>query len=84
MTPTDEKKTRTVQPRTVQECAIELNVSPFTIRAWLGQRRIGFVRVGRTIRIPVAEIRRVIEEGTVPALPPSRVSASMKIHDRGR
>ena len=40
------------KPRTIPEAAREMNLSPTTIRAWVGQRRIGFVRLGRSIRIP--------------------------------
>jgi hypothetical protein len=31
-------------------------------------RRIAHIRLGRAIRIPAAEIRRIIEENTVPAV----------------
>ena len=43
--------------------------SQATIRAWVGQRRIGYVKLGRSVRIPGAEIRRKLESGYVP---PSR------------
>lgn len=54
------------QPRTVEQAATELNLSRATIRAWIAQRRLGHVRLGRAIRIPVDEIRRVLEAGYVP------------------
>ena len=54
------------QPRTVGQAAAELNLSRGTIRAWVYQRRLGHVRLGRAIRIPVAEIRRLLEAGYVP------------------
>jgi excisionase family DNA binding protein len=54
------------QPRTVEQAAAELNLSRATIRAWIAQRRLGYVRLGRAIRIPVEEIRRVLEAGYVP------------------
>jgi excisionase family DNA binding protein len=69
-------------PRTVRECAVELNVSPFTVRSWIGQRRLGFVRLGRAVRIPVDEIRRLIREGTVPALPVSGVRSRSELRKR--
>ena len=59
---------RLERPRTVQEAADELGLSVHTIRAWVADRRIGHLRLGRAIRIPAAEIRRVIEESTVPAV----------------
>ena len=54
------------QPRTVEQAALELNLSRATIRAWIAQRRLGYVRLGRAIRIPVQEIQRVLEGGYVP------------------
>lgn len=59
---------RPERPRTVSEAAEELGLSVHTIRAWVASRRIGHLRLGRAIRIPAAEIRRVIEESTVPAV----------------
>lgn len=56
------------QPRTVTEAARELALSVHTIRTWIAMRRIAHIRLGRAIRIPAAEIRRLIEENTVPAL----------------
>ena len=47
--------------------ATELDVSVHTIRAWLSRRRLGYVRLGRAVRIPTAEIERLVERGTVPA-----------------
>jgi excisionase family DNA binding protein len=54
------------QPRTVIEAAQELNLKPSTMRAWIAQRRIGHVRLGRAVRIPVAEIQRLLQAGYVP------------------
>jgi excisionase family DNA binding protein len=61
------------QARTVREAADELGLSPATIRAWIRQRRIGYVRLGRAVRIPATEIHRLVERGTVPAIQESRV-----------
>ena len=55
------------QPRTVEQAAEELNLSRATIRAWIAQRRLGHVRLGRAVRIPAAEIQRMLEAGYVPA-----------------
>ena len=59
----------TERPRTVAEAADELGLSVHTIRTWIANRRIGHIRLGRAIRIPADELRRVIEAGTVPAEP---------------
>lgn len=53
--------------RTVGQAAEELNLSTSTIRAWIFQRRLGFVRLGRAVRIPSEEIRKLLEVGFVPA-----------------
>ncbi len=50
---------------TVKQFATELGLAEVTVRVWLGQRRIQFVRLGRAIRIPATELQRVVEEGTV-------------------
>jgi excisionase family DNA binding protein len=52
----------------VAEAAEELGLSVHTIRAWVATRRLAHLRLGRTIRIPAAEIRRIIEISTVPAV----------------
>jgi excisionase family DNA binding protein len=57
----------TERPRTVAEAADELGLSVYTIRSWIAGRRLAHIRLGRAIRIPADEIRRVIEAGTVPA-----------------
>jgi excisionase family DNA binding protein len=57
------------QARTVREAAEELGLSPATIRAWIRQRKIGYVRLGRAVRIPASEIGRIVERGTVHAIP---------------
>lgn len=59
---------RLERPRTVDEAADELGLSVHTIRAWIAARRLAHLRLGRAIRIPAAEIRRVIEQSTVPAV----------------
>jgi len=56
------------QSRTVRETSEELGLSPATIRAWMRQRKIGYVRLGRAVRIPVAEIHRIVERGAVPPI----------------
>ena len=56
------------RPRTVHEAAEELGLSAHTVRAWIASRRLSHLRLGRAIRIPAEEIRRVIEESTVPAV----------------
>jgi excisionase family DNA binding protein len=66
------KMVQVVKFLTVAQAAEALNLSPFTIRAWIARRQIGVVRLGRSVRIPVSEIERLTTQGTVPAeLPPA-------------
>jgi len=52
----------------VSDGARELALKESTLRAWILSRRIRVVRIGRrAIRIPMSEVVRLIEEGTVPA-----------------
>jgi excisionase family DNA binding protein len=55
------------KPLTVTQAAEQLNLSEACIRAWILHRRLGVVRLGRAVRIPQSEIRRVLDEGTMPA-----------------
>lgn len=52
---------------TVAAVAEMLGLKESTIRAWVAQRRIAIVRLGRAIRIPVEETNRLIAQGTIPA-----------------
>jgi excisionase family DNA binding protein len=56
----------TERPRTAVEAAHELGLSIHTVRAWIANRRIAYVRLGRAIRIPAAEIRRLLDANMVP------------------
>jgi len=55
------------QLKTVQQASQLLQMSPHTLRAWIATRRIGAVRLGRAVRIPLTEIERLIERGQIPA-----------------
>jgi excisionase family DNA binding protein len=57
---------------TVSETAAALNLSVHTIRAWIATRKIAHVRLGRAIRVPSAEVRRLVDEGLIPAARPVR------------
>ena len=52
----------------VPEAAEMLALSQKTIWQWIGERRIGVVRLGRSVRVPLTEIERLMEEGTTPAI----------------
>jgi excisionase family DNA binding protein len=55
---------------TVRQAGERLGLRESTLRAWIAQRRIGIVRLGRAIRIPLEEIDRLIAQGTIPAKGP--------------
>ena len=59
--------TSVTRPKTVEEAAHALGLSIHTVRAWIAQRRIAYLRLGRAIRIPAAEIERILAESIVPA-----------------
>ena len=46
-----------------EEAAERLAVSLPTIHRRILERRIGYVKIGRSVRIPLSEIRRIISEG---------------------
>lgn len=58
--------------RTVEQAAADLCVSVHTIRAWIARRRITVVRLGRAVRVPLSEVVRLIDEGTIPRLDDER------------
>jgi excisionase family DNA binding protein len=55
---------------TVRQAAERLGLRESTLRAWIAQRRIGVVRLGRALRIQPDEGERLIAEGTIPARRP--------------
>lgn len=56
-------------PKTVPEAAKELGISIHTVRSWIAQHRIGYLKLGRAVRIPQAEIDRILRESAVAAAP---------------
>lgn len=53
---------------TIKEASEQLSVKPKTLRSWVAARRIGVIRLGRSIRIPAEEIERLVQRGTIPAI----------------
>lgn len=52
----------------IHEVARELGLTETTIRNWLRQHKIGFVRIApHTVRIPASEVERLIARARVPA-----------------
>ena len=48
---------------TVEEAALRLSVKPATIRRRILERRIDFVKIGRSVRIPERYVEKMIEDG---------------------
>lgn len=50
----------------VDQAAARLTLKPWTIRKWVALRKIGVVRIGSSVRIPLNEVERVLAEGWQP------------------
>ncbi len=44
-----------------------IGVSPYTVRAWIRQRRVAHVRLGRRVLLDRADLERLIQAGRVEA-----------------
>lgn len=51
---------------TPQEAADRLGTPLRFIRRLVAERRIGYVKVGRYVRIPASELQRFVDAGRVP------------------
>jgi excisionase family DNA binding protein len=54
---------------TSKQFAHAIGVSESCIRRWILDRKIGVVKLGRLVRIPRAEVQRLIDEGSIPMRP---------------
>ncbi len=55
---------------TAEQAAQILGIKLVTMRSWIAKRMVGSTRLGkRAIRVPDSEIQKLIERGSVPALP---------------
>ena len=55
--------------KTLRQFASETGLSIHTVRKWVAQRRIKFIKLGACVRIPDEEIERLIQQGEVPPRP---------------
>ncbi len=53
---------------TVGEVAVRTGWKPCTVRKKILRREIGYVKLGRSVRIPESELDRLISNGFRPAL----------------
>lgn len=54
---------------TVEDAATRLGLKVATIRRRILERKIDYVKNGRSVRIPVEAVERIIASGFRPALP---------------
>jgi excisionase family DNA binding protein len=52
----------------VKEAGMALGLSPWTIRRYIADRKLGTVRLGRRVLIEPSECRRIIEYGRIAAI----------------
>ena len=52
---------------TVREGAQQLAIKEGTLRLWLAQRRIPYIKAGRAVRIPLDAIEQFLAANLVPA-----------------
>jgi excisionase family DNA binding protein len=52
---------------TVIEVGQRLGLKPATIRMWIAKRKLAHVKLSRAVRVPEAEVERLIRENTIPA-----------------
>jgi excisionase family DNA binding protein len=51
----------------VTEVAKRLGVKPATVRLWISKRKLAHVKLSRAVRVPEAEVDRLIRDNTIPA-----------------
>jgi len=52
---------------TLRQASIYLGLSPWTLRQWVSQRRISFVKLGRAVRFDPASLAAYVAAHTRPA-----------------
>jgi excisionase family DNA binding protein len=54
--------------KSLPQAAEELGVSVRTLRSWIYQRKISYLKIGRCVRISDETIQQIINRGSIPAL----------------
>jgi excisionase family DNA binding protein len=62
----------------ITEFAARLRVTSACVRRWLFERKIAQVKLGRLVRIPAAEVDRLISEGLRPRRSDQAVPAALR------
>jgi excisionase family DNA binding protein len=58
----------------VSKAAEIMGISPWTVRAWIAQGKLGSAKLGSRRLIPESEIERLIGEARIPALLKDRLA----------
>jgi excisionase family DNA binding protein len=58
----------------VDQSAEFLNIRPSTVRSWILNRKIRFVKLGRRVLLRRADLEQMVNACTVPAEPSGRVT----------
>lgn len=53
---------------TVDEFADSLRVTRACVRKWILERKVGVVKIGRLVRLRFSELRRIVDQGSRPAV----------------
>jgi excisionase family DNA binding protein len=62
----------------IDETAELLSVSPWTVRAWITQGKLGSAKLGSRRLVPQSEIERLIASASIPPLPEHIEQASAR------
>jgi excisionase family DNA binding protein len=54
--------------RSLPQAAARLGVTVKCLRGWVYRRKIGYVKIGRSVRISDQVIQEIIDRGTIPAI----------------
>lgn len=52
----------------IEEGAVQLGISPLTMRAWIRQRRLPFIQLGRRILLDPKDVQRFIDANRMKAV----------------
>jgi len=47
----------------VKEAALAVGLSPWMIRSWIRQGKVGAIRLGRRVMVEPAELQRLVQAG---------------------
>ena len=68
---------------TVVQAAKKLGVKEGTVRIWISQRRLSYVKLNRAVRIPEEAVEKLIIDNTIPALSKADVRLPSTLLVRG-